>query len=96
MLRLLTTNTRVFSSLTAHKTSKFDSIVSPGNLYTHYKGHRYKVLHLAKHTESEEQMVVYQRISQPVDTQVWVRPLGMFTEFVNIDGVIKPRFTRLD
>lgn len=61
--------------------------------YRHYKGNEYEVLHVAKHTETEEDLVVYKAISDP--EKVWVRPLTMFIEDVEIDGKIVPRFTYL-
>ncbi len=61
--------------------------------YRHYKGNEYEVLHVAKHTETEEDLVVYKAISDP--EKVWVRPLTMFIEDVEIDGKIVPRFTHL-
>ncbi len=61
--------------------------------YRHYKGNEYEDLHVAKHTETEEGLVVYKAISDP--EKVWVRPLTMFIEDVEIDGKIVPRFTYL-
>lgn len=61
--------------------------------YRHYKGNEYEVLHVAKHTETEEDLVVYKAISDP--EKVWVRPLTMFIEDVEIDGKIVPRFAYL-
>jgi hypothetical protein len=61
--------------------------IQPG-LYRHYKGGRYQVLHLARHSETEEQLVVYRSLAQG---GVWVRPAAMFVELVN--G--RPRFEPL-
>ena len=63
-------------------------------LYHHYKGNKYKVLGIAKHSETLEEMVVYQ--AQYGDFGIWVRPKDMFFEDVEIDGEIVPRFKRLD
>lgn len=60
-------------------------------IYRHYKGNLYQVLHLARHSETEEWLVVYRALYD--DFGVWVRPLAMFTETVEIDGKIVPRFT---
>lgn len=59
-------------------------------IYRHYKGNLYQVLHLARHSETEEWLVVYRALYD--DFGVWVRQLAMFTETVEIDGKIVPRF----
>lgn len=59
-------------------------------IYRHYKGNLYEVLELARHSETEEELVVYRALYG--DYGVWVRPLAMFTECVG-DGV--PRFALL-
>lgn len=58
--------------------------------YRHYKGKFYKVLYTATHSESLEKMVVYQQLYG--EHSIWVRPLEMFLENVNIDGVEVKRF----
>lgn len=63
--------------------------VTPGNCYRHYKGEVYKVLLVAKHTETCEELVVYQRIS---DGTVWARPYNMFCEKVVHNRTIVKRF----
>ena len=60
-------------------------------IYRHYKGKEYRVLHLATHSETMEQLVVYQALYD--EFQVWVRPLAMFKENVESDGMTIPRFT---
>lgn len=62
-----------------------------GKKYRHYKGNKYEVLYIAKHTETEEEMVVYRAL---LDTEkIWVRPHAMFEEEVEIEGKMIPRFT---
>ncbi len=61
-----------------------------GGIYRHYKNKEYKVLALATHTETLEKMVVYQALYG--EEAVWVRPLAMFMEMVEIDGKKIPRF----
>ncbi len=59
-------------------------------IYRHYKGHLYQVLSVARHSETLEEMVVYQALYG--DFGVWVRPLKMFLEEVVSEGVQQPRF----
>ena len=66
--------------------------VTPG-IYEHHKGARYEVLALARHSETEEWLVVYRQLYG--DRAHWVRPLAMFAETVERDGVDVPRFARV-
>jgi hypothetical protein len=59
-------------------------------LYEHYKGFRYQVLGIARHSETLEEMVVYQALYG--EKGIWVRPLAMFLENVSINGKLQPRF----
>ena len=59
-------------------------------IYRHYKGNLYQVLHTAQHSETEELLVVYRCLYG--EYGVWVRPLTMFTETVEVDGKEIPRF----
>ncbi len=59
-------------------------------LYCHYKGNEYEVIGIVRHSETEEQMVLYRALYG--DKGLWVRPLEMFTEMVNVDGKTRPRF----
>ncbi|MBQ3011575.1 MAG: DUF1653 domain-containing protein [Oscillospiraceae bacterium] len=63
--------------------------LKPG-IYRHYKGNEYLLLYTAKHSETEEPMVVYRALYGTCD--VWVRPLPMWTEHVERDGYSGPRF----
>jgi hypothetical protein len=58
--------------------------------YQHYKGHFYQVEGIAKHSETEELMVVYRPLYG--DGNLWVRPLNMFTEQIEIEGKSQARF----
>ncbi|AAV82420.1 DUF1653 domain-containing protein [Idiomarina loihiensis] len=59
-------------------------------IYEHYKGGRYRVIDIARHSETEEWMVLYQPLYG--EQKLWVRPFDMFAETVNIDGNDVPRF----
>lgn len=59
-------------------------------IYRHYKGNLYQVLHIARHSKTEETLVVYRALYG--DYGVWVRPLAMFCEMVMIDGNTLLRF----
>lgn len=60
--------------------------------YQHYKGNFYKVIGVAKHSETLEDLVVYETLYDNPRSKLWVRPLKMFTENVIIDGKEMPRF----
>lgn len=61
--------------------------------YRHYKGNLYTVIGIAKHSETLEEMVVYR--AEYGEHGLWVRPLVMFAEDVEIDGKTVPRFAYL-
>ncbi len=67
-------------------------MITPGR-YRHYKGNDYQVIGCARHSETEEELVVYQALYG--EQGLWVRPKQMFEEEVEKDGVRKPRFQRL-
>jgi hypothetical protein len=62
---------------------------APG-FYRHYKGQRYEVIDVAQHSETREWVVVYRALYG--ERGLWVRPLDMFTESVEVDGKTVPRF----
>jgi len=59
-------------------------------IYEHYKGNRYMVIDIARHSETEELLVLYRTMYG--DEDLWVRPWAMFFEKVLVDGVELPRF----
>lgn len=63
----------------------------PG-IYMHYKGNKYLALSVAKHSETLEELVVYVALYDNNEGKVWVRPLDMFMEEVEVNGVKQPRF----
>lgn len=60
-------------------------------LYRHYKGGMYDVLGVARHSETLEELVVYRARK---DGSLWLRPLGMFLESMEVDGRTVQRFER--
>lgn len=62
-------------------------------LYRHYKGGQYQVLGTARHSENDELLVVYRCLYD--NNSLWVRPLTMFMESVELDGRQTPRFQRI-
>ena len=65
------------------------TLIRPGR-YRHYKGNEYEVIDIARHSETEEEMVVYRKLYD--DHSLWARPLGMFAENVLVKGQVVPRF----
>ena len=63
--------------------------LKPG-VYRHFKGNLYELLYVATHSETLEEMVVYRALYG--EGGVWVRPLSMWTEYVERDGYSGPRF----
>lgn len=59
-------------------------------LYRHYKGAEYQVIDTVRHSETEEELVLYRALYG--GKGLWVRPLVMFTETVLVDGKQQPRF----
>lgn len=63
--------------------------------YRHYKNHQlYEVLGLARHSETNEELVVYKLLYG--DYSLWVRPERMFFEIVDHEGKPVPRFIKID
>ncbi len=68
--------------------------IKPGR-YQHYKGHLYEVIDLAHHSETLEELVVYRALYDSPEfgkNALWVRPVKMFLEKVEVDGQKMPRF----
>ena len=64
--------------------------IKPGR-YRHFKGNEYEVIGLARHSETQEEMVVYRALYG--DFGLWVRPVSMWNETVEHDGKTFRRFT---
>lgn len=63
--------------------------------YQHYKGKLYEVIGVGKDTETEEAVVIYRPLYDS-DTDYWVRPLAMFCDDVDVDGIVMPRFAKIN
>ena len=61
-----------------------------GGIYKHYKGNEYKVIGVAKHSETLQELVVYQALYGEMG--LWVRPKTMFLERIQKDGKEIERF----
>ena len=69
------------------------SVIQTG-IYQHYKGPKYEVLGESRHSETEEVLVIYRALYG--EFGIWVRPMSMFLEQVEMNGVLCPRFSLLE
>jgi hypothetical protein len=65
--------------------------IKPG-IYEHFKGKRYRVLGIAKHSETLEDLVVYECLHENDTSKLWVRPIEMFFDYKELDGKKVKRF----
>ena len=65
----------------------------PCGRYRHFKGNQYEVIAIARHSETDEAMVVYQALYG--DRGFWVRPAEMWAETVTRDGITYRRFEKV-
>lgn len=65
-----------------------------GGIYKHFKGNEYRLLHIATHSETEEEVVVYEKLYG--DHSIWVRPLEMFLDQKEVEGQWVDRFARIE
>lgn len=61
--------------------------------YQHYKGNIYRVICVAKHSETLEDMVIYQDTTD--DAKIWARPASMWDEIVEVNGERVHRFQKI-
>lgn len=69
-------------------------MIKEGKKYRHFKGNEYLVLHIAKHSETEEELVIYQALYG--ERGIWARPLAMFEESVEYEGKTVERFKEVE
>jgi len=66
--------------------------VKLGGIYQHYRGDKYKVLAVSRHSEDLSWYVVYEALYDNPVSKTWHRPLAMFLEETEVNGVRTPRF----
>ncbi len=72
------------------------SALKAGDVYIHFKGNRYRIIGLGRHSESCEEMVLYEALYDNPMGKLWARPLSMFFENVTgLEGKTVPRFTKV-
>lgn len=63
-------------------------------LYKHYKNLPYRLLDIVKHSETQEDLVLYETLYDNDGGRLWVRPKDMFFETVEVQGIKQPRFQK--
>lgn len=66
--------------------------LKPG-IYQHFKGNQYQVIDVVRHSETEEELVLYRALYG--EQGLWVRPMDLFLGSKELDGELVPRFTYL-
>ena len=68
------------------------------NIFKHYKGNHYRVLHIAQHTETKEKLVIYEQLYESTYPYgyIWCRPYDMFNEKITYNNKIVNRFEKID
>ena len=69
------------------------AVIRPGR-YRHFKGNEYEVIGFARHSETEEKLVLYRNMKNP--EEIWARPYEMFAETILLDGKEIKRFERIE
>jgi hypothetical protein len=75
---------------------KKQSKLVEGGLYRHYKGNQYRVHSVVKHSETLEELVLYETLYENKLGKMWVRPKEMFLEYIVIEGKEVPRFQLME
>lgn len=72
--------------------------VKVGDVYRHYRNKDYRIIGIGRHSETHEEMIVYQALYDSPDfghNALWIRPLALFFEHVEIEGKKVRRFSRV-
>jgi hypothetical protein len=72
---------------------KDSSFYNKAGVYRHYKGNYYLLLFVSQHTETQEELVIYQSLYG--DFGIWARPLEMFFSTIEYEGKTQPRFYKV-
>lgn len=62
--------------------------ITIGKIYKHYKGNKYRIINFAKHSETLEEMIIYESVDSE---NVWARPKNMWNDIIDEKGTL--RFT---
>lgn len=65
-----------------------------GKIYRHYKGGLYKPLFIARHSENEDELVIYQNVENP--ELIWARPVEMWNDIVDKKGTLRFKLIEAD
>ena len=68
--------------------------IQPG-IYKHYKNKKYRVIGIAKHSETLEDLVIYEALYDNEVSKLWARPISEFTDEVEYNGKKVKRFERI-
>ncbi len=71
------------------------SSIEAGAIYQHYKGEKYRVIGIAKHSETLEEFVIYEALYDHPVSKLWVRPVKLFVGEVEWEGKRVKRFILL-
>jgi len=67
-----------------------------GGKYQHYKGNFYRVIAVAKHSETLEELVIYETLYDNPHSKIWARPKAMFCETLTKNGKTMQRFALVE
>lgn len=70
-----------------------NTAIVKGGLYRHYKNKMYRAVDVVRHSETLEELVLYEALYENKLGKLWVRPLQMFLEDIELEGKQMPRFT---
>lgn len=75
--------------MTSHNS---ENQIIPGAIYQHFKGKSYRVIGIGKHSETLEDVVIYEALYDNPLGRLWCRPISMWSELVEYQGQKVPRF----